>query len=381
MSGITSYRGFLYQQEIFYDRLLKNLYNGDYEIGFEICDDVNVEYKIASLKYKDYLIQVKSGDLSKEDFYKIFENWILETDFVNLENFTYELISEKKVDIERDDKFLKDLKDHILNAKDSDIRSIKRQCCDKIIKNNYDEAELYTLLKQINEKCIITDNLDIEWVKQDQFKIFNEKCCADIYSDLTIPRKERFDFLKQKIIKELIDSVESKCGYKLASGTFQKYIIEGSQKFGNETFEPDFMEFKKSKNIETTIKEIYQDNKLEVKQLKLAERSNQQIYEDILRELFYRKLIDYYEERDINKILITHEEAKDNFFSAIDELELIGKEKTPKNVYIATTNKEIKSEIISNSRSCSFLQKGCYVHMTSDQVDESVRIKWGEISE
>lgn len=381
MSGITSYRGFLYQQEIFYDRLLNNLFNGDFEIGFEIADDVNIEYKLATLKYRDNLIQVKSGNLTKEDLFKIFDNWILETDFSRYQDFNYELISEKKVNLKTDDQFLEDLKSHIINSKDNDKRSIKRQTYDKIIGLGYDEKQLVDYLKHVRDTYIITDCYDIKDVKKNQFDLFDDKCCNDIDNNLSVPKKERFKYIKQKIFEELVNKVETGSGYIIASGRFIKYWGESCQKFGNEKFEPDFIEFKNNKNVEFNINEILNDNKLEVKQLKLAERTEQQIYEDILKELFYRKLIDYYKELDNNKVLMTHEEAKDNYVSAIDELELNERDKTPKNIYIVTTNKEIKSEIISTSGSSKFLQKGCYIHMTSEEVDESLRIRWGDLND
>lgn len=381
MSGKTSYRGFLYQQEIFYDRLLDNLLNGDFQIGFEVSDDVNIEYKIASLVYKDNLIQVKSGDLSEEDFYKIFENWIIETDLSKYQEYHYELISEKKVRVNVDDEFLGKLKKHILDSSEADIRSIRRQAYEKISNANFEEAELINLLEYIKNTKQITECYTMDCIKEHQFKIFDEKFCLDIYEDLTIPRKERFKYIKQKIVNELVDSIEMGNGYIFTSGLFMKYFVEGCQKYSNTNFDPDYIEFRTSEGSQISIDEVLESNSLEVRQLKLAERTNQQIYEDIIREIFYRKLIDYYKESDINKVLITHEEAKCNYESALDELDLNEWKHTPKNVYTATTNKELKSEIISKSGSSKFLQQGCYIHMTSEEVDAKTRIKWGDLDE
>ena len=378
-AGVTSYRGFLYQQEFFYKFLLKNINNGDFNIGFEVSDDVNIEYKLASISYKKILIQVKTGDLDDDDFYKIFDNWLIETAFDSYKEYRYQLISEKKVSFDVDSNFFTALKKHIGEAKDADIRTIKRKAYNKI--KDLDSSFVDNILNHIIDNYDVIDNYSIETIKREQYEIFDSRFCVDINKDLIVPRKERFDFVKQKITNEMVASIESRWGYSISNVDFTKYLILACQKYGNEIFDPDFIEFRNKNKVERQIESILSEDKLEVKQLRLAERSDEQIYEDVLRELFYRRLIDFYKEKDINKVLSTHEEAKNNYRDALDKLDFYGKEKSPKNIYFTTTQTPIKSKIISQAGESVFLQKGCYIYMTSQEVDDNTRIKWGDIDD
>ena len=179
----------------------------------------------------------------------------------------------------------------------------------------------------------------------------------------------------------MVASIEARLGYSISNIDFSKYWIISCQKYSNEIFDPDYIEFSTNSKVEQHLQSILNGDKIEVKQLRLAERSDKQIYEDVLKEVFYRRLIDFYKEKDINKVLYTHEEAKNNYLDALDRLDFEGKEKSPKNIYFTTTQTPIKSKIISQAGESAFLQKGCYIHMTSQEVDDNIRIKWGDIDD
>ena len=376
MSGITSYRGFLYQQEVFYKILLEKLNSNCTEICFEIADDVSVE-KLVDCKISNELIQVKTGQINAEDCYKIFENWIISTDINKFENFQYMLFSEKAISVIIDDNFKDELKKHVLSAQQSDIRTVRRKAYEKI--KTLKPEELDAVLSHIKKSYKTKESVQLVEIKNEQFELFNKEYCVDIDKELTAPRKERFEYVKTKIFNDLVEEVENGNGYKINYETFKKYWIESCQRFGNDIYNPEYSVFKSNPSTKAVMESSLSENRLEIKQLKLAGRTDDQIYEDILRELFYRQLLPYYAEKNNNLILTTHEEAKDNYNKALEELEFEGKPLLPKNVYFMTTRKDIKSEIISKTGGSSFLQKGCYIHMTSLDVDDSLRIKWGDL--
>ncbi len=379
-AGVTTYRGFLYQQEYFYKFLIENIFNGDFLIGFEINDDVNIEYNLASIKYSETLIQVKSGDLGLDDVYKIFDNWLIETDFSNYSKYSYKLISEKTFSIVLNEEFLKSYKDHILDSATKDVRSIRRKAYDKI--KLIEEAEREKIINHIFTHYNIDGNKSLQSIIEDQERLFYEKFCTDIDNDLTIPKKERLKFNKNAIFENITESIKNRKAYSINNNEFFSLLTRGSQKYGNEIFDPDdFTEFKEDNYTIEQLNMILNENRLEVKQLKLAERTSTQIYEDILKELFYRRLITYYNEVDKSKVLSTHEEARSNYLDAFDRLTLKNAELSPKNLYIETTLTDIKSKIIADTGGSRFLQKGCYIHMTSSDIDEKLRIKWGDIKD
>ena len=153
-----------------------------------------------------------------------------------------------------------------------------------------------------------------------------------------------------------------------------KLIVTVSEEISDKSYKPNIKLLKpvfaeKAKQI------VDERKKREVKQLFLVNSKEEFVLRGIVNELFYKDFRDVFAEQKAMDISNLEEFAKSNYEIVKDEL---GEDCTPKELYDRTTAMSIESDIISKG---PMYRNGCYIYLTSDEIDEDLQIEWGEESE
>ena len=370
-SGIIAQYGFLFQRKVFVLYVLENM-NIRKRFCFEGKDDVEIETdeKIYELEVSESdCVQVKSGIVNQECFLKVIGNWLL-LDYPKVDTYTLFIENELKVDLSVayvTDKIIEFAK----KGKEKGKTSIAHKVYTKY-KKQIDEDDIENLtiaVKAIVEKIKI-DKCSMEELDLRLETIFFEKYCSDIV-EYDIAKKKRLEKFIQYINAQIDNSIKMKKPYSLVFSELMKLIISVSEEITDTEYKVDVKLLKPL--FQKRAKEIVEEKKdREVRQLFLVNSKDEFILRGIVAELFYKDFREVYighKDIDISNL---EEFAKENFEMVLDEL---GDDCGPKRIYDCTMARPIESNSLPDG---PVYRKGCYIYLTSDEVDEDLQIEWGK---
>lgn len=373
-SGITSQYGFLFQRKVFVLYVLENM-NVKQRFCFEGKDDVEIaeDEKIYQIDLSvSNCVQVKSGVVDQSCFSKVVGNWLL-LESVKPEHYTLFIENELKIDLS-----VENLTNEVLlfvekgksKKKTSIARKVYEQYKEDVDKDDAQKlkADIKNIISRFKiDKCSI-DELDLRLEN-----IFFEKYCTDII-EYDIAKRKRLEKFIQDINKQIDESIKQKKTYSLVFPELMKLIVMVCEEISDKSYTVD-IKLLKPIFAEKAKKIIDERKKREVKQLFLVNSQEEFVLRGIVNELFYKDFRDVFAEQKSMDISNLEEFAKENYDIAKDEL---GMNSTPKQLYDRTTAMPIDSEIIPRG---PMYKSGCYIYLTSDEIDDNLQIEWGEESE
>ena len=373
-SGITSQYGFLFQRKVFVLYVLENM-NVKQRFCFEGKDDVEItaDEKIYELDASpSNCVQVMSGVVDATCFSKVIGNWLL-LDSVKADTYTLFVENELNFDLSVEN-ITNEMMSFVDKGKGKKRTSIARKVyeqykedidCDKAKKL---KCDIKTIIQKIEiDKCSV-EELDLRLET-----IFFEKYCTDIV-EYDIAKKKRLEKFIQDINKQIDDSIKQRKTYSLVFPELMKLIISVSEEINDHSYKVD-IKLLKPVFAEKAQKIVEERKRREVRQLFLVNSQEEFVLRGIVNELFYKDFREVFvgqREIDISNL---EEFAKENYEIAKDEL---GAECTAKKLYDRTIVKSIDSDIIPRG---PMYKNGCYIYLTSDEVEEDLQIEWGEENE
>lgn len=373
-SGITSQYGFLFQRKVFVLYVLENM-NVKQRFSFEGKDDVEIseDEKIYELDSSESnCVQVKSGKVDKNCFSKVIGNWLL-LDCVKSQKYTLFVENELEIDMSMDSiicEMLSFVEKGKSKKKTSIANKIYEQYKDDVNDNESNKLkdDIRNIVNRITiDKCSM-DELDLRLET-----VFFEKYCTDIL-EYDIAKKKRLEKFIQDINKQIDESIKRKKTYSLVFAELIKLIVTVSEEISDKSYTVDVKLLKpvfaeKAKMI------VNERKRREVNQLFLVNSKEEFVLRGIVNEIFYKDFREVFAEQKSLDISNLEEFARENYDIAKDEL---GVECTPKKLYDRTTVTPIDSDILPKG---SMYRTGCYIYLTSDEIDEDLQIGWGEESE
>ena len=373
-SGITSQYGFLFQRKVFVLYVLENM-NVKQRFSFEGKDDVEIseDEKIYELDSSESnCVQVKSGKVDKNCFSKVIGNWLL-LDCVKSQKYTLFVENELEIDMSMDSiicEMLSFVEKGKSEKKTSIANKIYEQYKDDVNDNESNKLkdDIRNIVNRITiDKCSM-DELDLRLET-----VFFEKYCTDIL-EYDIAKKKRLEKFMQDINKQIDESIKRKKTYSLVFAELIKLIVTVSEEISDKSYTVDVKLLKpvfaeKAKMI------VNERKRREVNQLFLVNSKEEFVLRGIVNEIFYKDFREVFAEQKSLDISNLEEFARENYDIAKDEL---GVECTPKKLYDRTTVTPIDSDILPKG---SMYRNGCYIYLTSDEIDEDLQIGWGEESE
>ncbi len=370
--GIISQSGFEFQKQVFILNLMQ-LVNASY-IVYEGMEDIEISddyFPISAINStnNNRLIQVKSGDVKLQVLEKIFMNWLLNFDS------SKEYICYIENELENDYK-LQTFTDKIWEK----INKSTNKRSDSILKKLYNifssnkNAFLNNMQYLINNSKF--EVYDRDKLLQDIFNIFVFNYSNDGSSDFT--QKERFGEFNRIVNEKLSKALYYKNKLQFTYSELFNILADIKSKISKDSYEVNFVKFKDRKREK--LNDIIARDSRAVRQLKLVNSSEVFIIECLTQQLFYEDLRNYYinigKDIEISDLEIY---ANTNFNDVKGELHANEEIVTPVKLFYRTMDKDIRSPLFKSDSSQSlFYKKGCYIHLTDDDVDDNVLISWGE---
>lgn len=373
--GIIAQSGFEFQKKVFILNLLK-IENASY-IVYEGLDDVeisNTYFPIASIfpTNNNILIQVKSGVVDEIVLEKIFLNWMFNYD----ESIKHICFLENDLDIDyKQDLFLEKLITKIKGSARKRSDSILKRAYNLLMEDEKRVIGILTLLIQEAEFKVYNKELLVN----DIFQIFVTNYSSDGCSEFT--QRERFDEFNRVIEEKISKALYEKQKFQISFAELFNILSDIKAKISKDYYEINLTKFKARQNDK--INEIFSKNTRSVKQLRLINNRDSFIIDGLTTQLFYEDLRNYYinvgKELEVDDLEIC---ANSNFKDAEGQLMAEDGEATPAKLYYKTIEKEIRTPLLKiESSQSKFYQKGCYIHLTDDGINEEVRISWGDCDE
>ena len=370
--GLYSQFGFEFQKLVFVYYSLGIGSNN--QITYEGCDDVEISsvyfplFKLYDDSNPNTLIQVKSGIVDIQTFKKVLMNWLLILD----KSKEYRLLVENQLSFDYDNNFIDELTKEILTTtkrRSAIIRQVK---------------EIYiNIVEQLKEDLLwLINNFKIEQhgikdIKQKSYELFKR----DFYraNDKEIILQEQFDDFLMIIRSEIADKILEKTQFALTRRELYNSIEDVRNRINEEKYDVSYSEFKPTSRKKA--EQLFSKDGESVKQLKLITRQNSRIIDYLIEQIFYEDFKSHFEAIEkINEIKDLEYLAHSNYEDVLFELE--DESYTPKQLFIRTTNKELKSPLfLPQSSNINFYSRGCYIHLTDDKVEEELRIRWGDSDE
>ena len=365
-AGITTQYGFLYQRYVFI-KLALECAGMDRFFVYEGVDDIDVteEYRISAVKgYNNQFVQVKSGKVSRDCWAKVIGNWLL----AEKDNQTYKIILENALPFDfKHDEVVCGVYNYFDEGAGKAVTSIANKVYKKFLEGKNEcflKSKISKMLDQISFEVI-----PIEKLREGIEETFKAIYCPDIkkYEMAKVCRCERFiDYINASIN----EAIKNKKSFTLRYVDFMSVINKVTSEISDGRYTVNIGEMRKRKKTEA--EQLLSSNSLrEVRQLRLVNANNGFIVNELLKELLYRDFRDVYSTSNSTLISNIEETAHSNFEDTIYSL---AEGLEPKQVFEATTSKEIPLSIVNNS---PLYRNGCYVYLTSDETDESKQITWG----
>lgn len=371
-SGIISQYGFEYQKLAFLYCAIQ-INNTDI-ITYEGQDDVDIEEEKTLWKFQTLksLCQVKSGDVTLPIFKKIILNWLLKME--QAERFI--CISENIV-LLPDESFIETFPKEIIESNKKKDALISRVKVKYSTQKNTDDlkADIGRLLSKAEFLCLNVDTLVEESIKK-----FADVYCADSKSEVIF--RERYLMLYDNIHKNITQSILRKEKYVLQYRDLVREIYATLEAISDSKYEKSFTEFKK-RSFSTMAKILHSQSDA-VKQLKLVfPQDEKSVLLGLTEQMFYEDLRQHFisinmqtEIRELENL------AKYNYDRTLQEFVGYGTTRTPFATYQNTIDKPLSKPLPpENSPNFPYYRHGCYIHLTDTDIDENLKIKWGEIED
>lgn len=366
-SGIISQYGFLYQRKVFTWYVLSTL-NVNSTYTFEGKDDIeiNTDNKIYAIgdKINNTYIQVKSGNIDKNCLAKVFCNWLALDD---IENSQFILFSEKNIEIEKIlPNNVDDIIQYIERCQDKKSTSVGNQIYHqyRITEKNKEnlKKDLEYIYTNINIEIIPINELELK-IKN---KFFDNYCLDNLKN--TIVNEKRLDRFISYLYNDIDRAIQDKNTYVLEYRTIFDFIKKAVTEISESKYTIDIMKTKPKfkKQAEKILNTI---SNREIEQLKLIRDKRNFIIKGLTDEIFYKDFREVYIEYQSNDISNIEASAFDNYENII----LLGAVKTPYDIYSKILEKPINADLLPNE---GIYQNGCYIFLTSDNVDKSIQISW-----
>lgn len=368
--GIDSQYGFLYQENAFILTVLTHAGTNTY-FTYEGVDDIDIEnadllYTIGVYSKSTY-IQVKSGSVSENCMIRVIVNWINLDCFSN--NLNLVLVVENDLSFSyNNENFAEKVISFIKDGKSKKKNSISRIAYDKYIEEIDSSDFKDKILNLFN--WIKVEVKSFEAIFNEISSIYIKNYCQDIKISLKAKEKriERF----MNYIKSEIDyAISQKTKYVLEYSNLISIILKVKDEICDDKYITDMMQLRK-KCEQEALEILKESNSREIEQLKLVNDNENFVIKGLINKLMYMDFREVYVESTSTIISNIEYQAKVNHEDVIDELEEF--EKTPKLIYKNTIKKNISSELLPKE---STYVKGCYIFLTSDEIEEDFQITWG----
>lgn len=372
LSGIIAQYGFEYQKLAFVYYAIQM--NNTDSIIYEGQDDVEIEDEksIVKLQTGRKLCQVKSGTITLELYKRILLNWLLKIDqadqFICLTENPFSLPAES---------FVEDFSTSILKSNKKKSALISQVKSKYSSQKNADDLkeDIKKLLKKTEIICKKIDTLIEESIKK-----FAEFYCGDTTSEII--HKERYLVLSDNIHKKITQSIikKEKCFFSYRM-VFQE-ISAAREAISASKYDVSFTEFKKRSS--SKMEKVLNSESDAVKQLKLVFPFNDNaIIQGLTEQMFYEDLRQHF--IGVNKqIEIDDLEhlAKFNYDETLQDFEGYGETRTPYSTYRTTIEKKLSKPLPpEDSPNFVYYKHGCYIHLTDTDVEEDLKIKWGDVDD
>lgn len=371
-SGLITQYGFEYQKLVFIYYAIQ--INNTDSIIYEGQDDVEIEEEKALAKFQTShsLCQVKSGEITSSILKKILLNWLLKMEqaehFICISENIFSLPDESFVDT-----FTKEIIESS-KRKDALISRVKVKYSTQ--KNSVDlKADIEKLLSKAEFL-----SLDVDTLLEESIKKFAELYCAD--TDSKVVFRERYLTLCDNIHKRITQSILKKEKYALSYRELFGEISTVREAITDLKYDIPFTEFKKRSNAAMT--RILASQSDAVRQLKLVFPKNEDaVIHGLTEQMFYEDLRQHFvsinKQQEINDLEYL---AKYNYDRTLQDFEGYGDVRTPFKTYRNTIEKPLSSPLPPESSSnFLFYRHGCYIHLTDTDIDEDLKIKWGDIND
>lgn len=370
-AGIDSQYGFLYQRYVFIKVLLDNVGMNNF-FTYEGKDDIDIIEKdkiMTVATTNNMFIQVKSGTVSRECWAKIIGNWLLMDGY---NDACFNLVLENKLAFEKTEAaVINDVYEFFLEGGTKRSTSIANKVYNKFIAGKTEDS-IKNLIKRITKNTVFTIKSLVE-IKADIYEKFASIYCTDI-KIYEIAKRKRLERFEDYVNRNIDNAFEKKKPYTLRYQDFISIISEVSSEVSDTKYNINTADLKKRKQSDAK-RMLESDNIREVRQLRLVKNDDGFIVSQLVKELLYKDLRSVYAEN--GGLLISNMEdiAYTNYQDTCFELP---EDVAPSLLFKETMKKPIPSSIVDNN---TIYRYGCYIFLTSDDVNEEMKISWGKENE
>lgn len=366
-AGITAQYGFLYQRYAFI-KLALDYAGMEKFFVYEGIDDIDIaeEFRISAIRgYNNQFVQVKSGTVSRDCWAKVIGNWLL----IEEEAPTYRIILENSLTFDfRADDVVRSVFDYFVAGSEKASTSIANKVYKKFLEG-VDEAILKDRVAEMLDQITI-EVFSMEDMYSAIMETFKKIYCPDItkYEMAKTCRCDRFIEYINTGINEVIKKRRS---FTLRYVDFMNVINKVTAEISDGKYIMDISEMRKRK-LPVAEQLVGSNDVREVRQLRLVNPNKGFVINELVKEMLYRDLREVYTASGSTLISNIEETAHSNFE---DVLYSLPEDAEPRQVFDATTGKDIPLSIVDNS---PLYRNGCYVYLTGEETDESRQITWGE---
>ena len=349
--GIYSLRGYLYQILVFAKEILDNISTKS-QIIYEGEEDIDIKNSnYAILSNEKFLIQVKSGELSKSETYGVIANWLL----LGNDSKQLKLVYEKG-DIKFDDDLFESFYNYISKNKKIGKNSKFSKCLKK-----YENKEAMNKSYENNVKIAKIEKFDSDEIIEKIYEIIKNN-----YSLSNRVKIEAFGFyFIESICEKVITNILKYKSYTADIVGFNQIILDILKKVKSDKYVFDLEKYDDIAydNLISNIDQTFFSEIKKVSKLKSF------IINNIQAELEYEIFRESIDIENIDKLNRTEKNAKNNRDYQAANLN----NGSPNSLYFSTINMPLDSEILEISKDSKM---GCYNFLTSSKSDSKLRISW-----
>lgn len=363
--GLISGHGFEFQKAVFLYYALMYFHSFDCFL-YEGQDDVECSNSLTGLSF---FVQSKTGNCSDDTKKNVLLNWL---GVSNYKNSRFILFTELSTDFRPND-LKEDIKALLLDAHNHRVDSNVRKAFENLFgSKSFDDVhynEVYDFI--CGHFSAVTRSYD---------EI--EKDLYDAYRKSFINREESEKLQIENRVDAFYDYVLSKIGKGLAASKTNPIRFTAAELAQeNERIASEFPinKYTKSRSVfKEDAADLLDERLREVQQLRAVFSDNKRILDELINEVFYKDFKRFYLENNMTReILSIEDRAYHNYLYSLDEF-WDGSSLTPRSLFNTTMNKSLEDELF-NFADGSFCKRGCYIFLTSEEVDSDQQITW-EIS-